>query len=116
MFDGGTYQGLVLIIALRYFMIAGIAFAVWYKLIRNKVLYKKIQTRLPATRDYRREILYSIVTIAIFAAVPTLMLQTSIRQYTQFYTEPGEHSLLWFWLAFPLMFLVHDTYFIGCTG
>ena len=111
MISAESFVGLLLIITLRYFMIAGIAYAIWYKIIRNKVAWKKIQLRFPTSHDYRREIFYSLITIVIFAAVPALMLQTSIRQYTQYYQHLHEHSKWWFWLAFPLMFIVHDTYF-----
>ena len=108
---GETWYGLLLVITFRYFLIAGVAYIIWYKLLRTKVSYKKIQLRFPANKDYRREIYYSLITIVIFTIVPVLMLQTPFRKYTQYYNEVNEHSLLWFWLAFPLMFLVHDTYF-----
>lgn len=107
----GTWYGLLFIITLRYFVIAGLAYLIWYKLIRNKVAYKKIQLRYPANKDYRREILYSLMTIIVFAAVPALMLQTSFRQYSQYYRQIHQHSMWWFWLAFPAMFIVHDAYF-----
>jgi Delta7-sterol 5-desaturase len=106
-----TWYGLLIIITLRYFIIAGIAYLVWYKIKAKKIAFKKIQPRFPSNKDYKREILYSLITIVIFAAVPALMLQTPFRQYTLYYRHLEEHSMLWFWLAFPAMFLVHDTYF-----
>jgi len=83
----------------------------WYVLLRKRISYKKIQLRFPVKKDYRREIIYSLVTMCIFAIIPTLILFTSFRNYTQFYKDIHQHSLLYFWLAFPLMFLIHDTYF-----
>ncbi|MDB5249566.1 MAG: hypothetical protein JWQ40_3960 [Segetibacter sp.] len=106
-----TWYGLLFVLTVRYFLIAGIAYAIWYKLIRKKVSYKKIQFRFPSNKDFRREIVYSVISILIFTLVPALMLQTSLRQYTQYYNDLDQHSMLWFWLAFPLMFLIHDTYF-----
>jgi sterol desaturase/sphingolipid hydroxylase (fatty acid hydroxylase superfamily) len=106
-----TWYGLLIIILVRYFLIAGLAYLIWYKLKRNKLAYKKIQLKFPANKDYRREIGYSLLTIVIFTAVPAAMLFTPLRQFTQYYKDVHEYSMLWFWLAFPAMFVVHDTYF-----
>lgn len=106
-----TWYGLLLIISLRYFLIAGVAYLLWYKLLRKRIFYKKIQQRFPASKDLQREIAYSVITIFVFAAVPVLMLQTSFVQYTQYYKNISDYSLTYFCFAFPLMFLFHDTYF-----
>lgn len=111
MFYFENWFPLVIIIAIRYFVIAGIAYAIWYRLLRHKIVYRKIQQRFPLRKDYRREILYSSITIIIFSAVPFLMLQTPLRQFTYYYTNLSHRSLVWFVVAFPLMFVVHDTYF-----
>jgi Delta7-sterol 5-desaturase len=106
-----TFQNSLFIIAFRYFVFAGLIWFIWYVIFKKKIFYKKIQTRLPANKDYRREIFYSILTMFIFALVSALILGTPFRKYTQFYTDIHQHSVLWFWLAFPLMLIVHDSYF-----
>ena len=108
-----TWQDFLLLIGLRYFIIATIAWLVWYVWLREKISFKKIQLKFPNNKDYRREIIYSVATIFIFSFVPTVLLLTPIRQYTQFYTYPGKYdaSTLYFWLAFPIMYFIHDTYF-----
>lgn len=111
MLSAETWYGLLFIITLRYFLIAGLAYFIWYKIKRYKIAYKKIQPKFPLKKDYQREIAYSLITIIIFAAVPALMLQTPFRQYTLYYRDINEYSMWWFWLAFPAMFIVHDTYF-----
>lgn len=98
-------------IGARYFIIAGLAFLVMYVIFRNKTPLKKIQARFPANKDYAREIAYSAMTILIFAAAPLLLLNTPIRQYTTFYTDIDQYGKLYFFLAFPLMLVLHDTYF-----
>jgi len=99
-------------IGTRYFIVAGIAYILFYLLIKNRTSYKKIQQRFPNLKDYAREIGYSIITIAIFALVPLLILdQKAIRFHTFFYTNVHQYGRLYFFLAFPLMFIIHDTYF-----
>ncbi len=106
------YAQLAKIIGARYFVLAGLAFLIYYVLFRKKLLFKKIQQRLPSNKDYFREIGYSIVTIFIFAAIPYFILRTpAIAKHTLFYTDIRLHGWTYFILAFPIMALVHDTYF-----
>ena len=106
-----SWSDFLLLISIRYFVIAGIFWLVWYIIRRKKISFKKIQLKFPTSKDYQREILFSVITIFIFSAVPTIMLLTPVRKYTQFYTNLEDHSSIYFWLAFPAMFIVHDTYF-----
>ncbi len=99
------------LVALRYFLIAGIAFVIWYLIFRRRILHRKIQPKMPRNKDYRREILYSCLTILIFSLVPVLILYSPLRPYTQYYKDPSTHSTFWYIAVFPLMFLVHDAYF-----
>lgn len=99
------------LIGLRYTLVAGLAFLLCYVIFRKRIAANKIQLPFPKLKDYQREILYSLVTILIFASVISFMLLTPARRYTQFYTDISMHSRLWFWLAFPLMFIIHDAYF-----
>jgi sterol desaturase/sphingolipid hydroxylase (fatty acid hydroxylase superfamily) len=93
-------------------MVAGIFFLIFYVLLRKIRAEKKIQQRDPDRKDYLREIGYSLVTIAIFALVPLTMLHVpAIARTTQYYTDIEQHGWLYFFLAFPLLFILHDTYF-----
>lgn len=106
-----SWTAVLFTIGFRYFLVAGIFWLIWYVARREKSGWKKIQQRFPAQKDYVREIGFSLMTIVIFAAVSSAMLLTPFRQYTQYYQHISEHGWLWFWAAFPLMFLYHDTYF-----
>jgi lathosterol oxidase len=96
---------------LRYIIIGGLAFLVFYVLLKNRSLFAKIQKRWPARSDYGREIFYSFLTFIIFAASPLILNNSHIRPYTTIYSDIHRHSMLYFWLAFPLMLVVHDAYF-----
>jgi Delta7-sterol 5-desaturase len=106
------YLKAIELIGSRYFIIAGLCFLVFYLLLKNRLAFKKIQQRFPAAKDYRREIVFSVITIAIFGLVPFLLLSNpTARPYTTFYTSVDAYGKAWFFLAFPVMFLMHDTYF-----
>jgi sterol desaturase/sphingolipid hydroxylase (fatty acid hydroxylase superfamily) len=96
----------------RYFIIAGSAFVLLYILLYKWIKHKKIQLRRPAITDYGREVFFSIITMSMFAFVPFFLIKNPvISPYTTFYHNIDEHGLFYFYAAFPLMFIIHDTYF-----
>jgi sterol desaturase/sphingolipid hydroxylase (fatty acid hydroxylase superfamily) len=96
----------------RYFMVAGIAFLLFYVLLRKLIADRKIQQKFPRAKDYLREIGYSILTICIFTLVPFFLIKNEqARVYTTFYTDIEAYGWVYFFVAYPLMFLMHDTYF-----
>lgn len=111
-YPNGSWFSIFTLVSLRYFVIAGLAFLIWYVLLKKKVAFKKIQLRFPTLKDYQREILYSLMTIVIFTLVPWIILgNPEIKKHTTWYSDINQHSKLYFWLAFPLMLIMHDTYF-----
>ncbi len=113
-FPGDTiHQALAIFIfsSIRYIVLAGLAFLLFYKLFRNKKWFIKIQERFPKGSDYRREVIYSFITFVFFAGVPFVLNNDHLRPYTTIYKDIHQHSMLYFWLAFPLMLVIHDAYF-----
>lgn len=102
----------VSIIGSRYLIIAGFAFLTWYVVLRKIMASKKIQAKYPQVKDYTREIGFSITTVFIMSFIPASILGSpELARHTKFYTDIHQHSMWWFILAFPVMALVHDTYF-----
>jgi sterol desaturase/sphingolipid hydroxylase (fatty acid hydroxylase superfamily) len=96
---------------MRYFLVAGGAFVIFYVLFKNKWSYRKIQSRFPKAADYWREILYSLVTISIFLGVAVLIFGTPIREYTLRYEKIQDLGWTYWLVSIFLMILLHDTYF-----
>lgn len=100
-----------LVIILRYFILASVAFLIFYVFRRRKKFFKKIQPKLPGNKDYLREILYSCITAAVFASIGYIVFVTPVSHYTQAYFDISKHSSAYFLFSILLMILVHDTYF-----
>lgn len=110
--DWQTFTWLLLDNADKYFLIAGPAFVIFYVFLRKKIAYKKIQANFPKRSHYLREIFFSTLSIIIFSVPPLLMLYSDrIRPHTTFYTDISEYGWVYAVIAFPLMLLIHDTYF-----
>ena len=109
---GATYFHMMQHVAIIYFAMAGLAFLLFYVLFRNQKKFRKIQPGFPKLHDYWREIGYSTVAMAIFTTVPLVILHSpAIAPHTTYYTHIDDHGWLYFYLAFPIRFLVHDCYF-----
>ncbi|PBQ30953.1 sterol desaturase [Sphingobacteriaceae bacterium] len=99
-------------IADKYYFIATPVFLIFYILLKKKISYLKIQLKFPGLKDYKREIIFSTISIIIFSLPPLFLLLTdSIRQHTTFYDDADKYGQVYFVLAVPLMILIHDTYF-----
>ena len=102
----------VLILSIiRYAFFGGIAFLIFYVVLKNRKRFNKIQQRWPANKDYQREILYSFVTFIIFAFVPLALNHPFIKPHTTIYSQIDTYP---FWYSigiFPVMLIMHDTYF-----
>lgn len=107
----GQMFAVFIISVVRYIVFGGLAFLFFYVLFRNKSLFAKIQQKWPAKADYVREVFYSLLTFIIFAITPLILNEPHIKPYTSIYRNLHDHSMLYFWLLFPVMLLVHDTYF-----
>ncbi|MES2774321.1 MAG: sterol desaturase family protein [Bacteroidota bacterium] len=106
------YYFILMLIGVRYLVLAAIGFLVFYVVFKRKFWHQKIQQRFPKWDDYSREIGYSILTICIFAFVPVLLISNdTVRPYTTFYKDIEQYGWVWFYAAFPVMFFMHDAYF-----
>ncbi len=100
-----------LVIFLRYVILAGIAFFLFYYAKKNSWSFRKIQTHFPSLTDYQREFLYSVSTTIIFATLGYLFFFGPIAQYTMVYRDIHAHSMVYFFGSVAITLVVHDTYF-----
>lgn len=96
---------------IRYFGIAGLAWAYFYRWKRSKWAPRKIQMRWPKSSDLQREIFYSLATSGIFALVSLTVFNPYIRPHTQLYQEPLQYGWGYLILSFFATILIHDAYF-----
>ena len=105
------FYAILLIIFIRYLLLASAAFLVFYYIKKNVWLFKKIQVKFPAISDYRREFLFSVSTSLIFAVLGYLFFFGPVAKYTFIYKDNHAHSLIYFFFSVVLTLIVHDTYF-----
>lgn len=97
-------------ILLRYLFIAGIAFIIFYILFKKVFWFRKVQKKLPKLKDYKRDIIYSFISVSIFATVALFVFYYLIS-YTNIYFDFNEYGTVYYILSWFWMFFLHDTYF-----
>jgi len=99
------------ILSLRYFVIAGIPFLIFYNWLSGRFCKSKIQGRKAGKADFWREIFHSMQTTAVFAIASGLILLTPFRAHTWVYLNLNSYPLWWIGVSLLLSLVVHDTYF-----
>jgi lathosterol oxidase len=79
--------------------------------VRQQPDLRPIQTRRPNRKGIRREIRMSLVSIAIFAALSTMLLELWRMGKTSIYRDVREYPLIYMPVSFVLCVALFDTYF-----
>jgi Delta7-sterol 5-desaturase len=96
---------------MRYFLIAGFAYCIFY-LLKFKALQKlKIQNEFPANKMIRQEILYSVSTLMIFCLTSSMIFYFYSLGITRIYVDLHQYSIYYFVTSILIMVLLHDAYF-----
>lgn len=99
------------ILTVRYFIIAGIAFVLFYWLVPRKLNRFKIQQRFAKRKDFLREIWYSIQSTLVFALIAVALMFTPFRSYTLIYDNIGNFGGWYIVFSLVVSLIIHDTYF-----
>ena len=94
----------------RYFKFAGIAFVLFYIILKKPLWFRKVQQRMPKLSDYGRDIFFSLITVSIFATVALLTFVT-FKPYTNTYKTIAEWGVPYYFFTWIWMLVLHDTYF-----
>ncbi|TNE53333.1 MAG: DUF2147 domain-containing protein [Bacteroidetes bacterium] len=105
------FLSILLTSGLRYFLLAGIPFLLFYFLCRNRFKRNKIQSREAKRTNFVSEIRNSLMTILVIAAIASLVLFTPFRKLTLVYDQLSDYSLWWIPLSVIVALIIQDTYF-----
>ncbi|WP_071781130.1 sterol desaturase family protein [Adhaeribacter aquaticus] len=100
-----------LVLTLRYLLIAGPAFLIFYILYKQRFSRLRIQKLFPEKGDYYREIAYSFLTFVFFSLIGVVLLQPEVKGHSQLYSEISNYGWGYFILSIFLALLLHDLYF-----
>lgn len=96
---------------LRYTVIAGLLYAVFYIWKKSYFLKLKIQKKMPSSLQVKREIRYSLMTFFIYGLGIWLFLYWIQHGKTKLYQDIDAYGMPYFFTSILIMILLHDTYF-----
>jgi Delta7-sterol 5-desaturase len=99
------------LIFLRYLLFAGLAYGFFYCWKKKDFIHLKIQKQFPKNSQIRTELLYSILSVMIFAALGFLIFQMNKIGLTQMYQEIDKFGYSYLLVSLVIMIFLHDTYF-----
>lgn len=97
--------------AFWYALFAGVAWCLFYWLLRRRFRSRRIGSEDPTIPQVRREIACSVRSIAIFGLVTLGVVYAALGGWTRVYMRVDEYGWGWFAVSFIVMVLVHDAYF-----
>lgn len=95
----------------RYFVIAGIFFLLFYILFSKKLEKSRIHKKPAKRKDFLREIGHSSQTSVVFAIIAFIVMFTPLRDYTLLYDNINDYPLWYIGVSLALSLIIHDTYF-----
>jgi sterol desaturase/sphingolipid hydroxylase (fatty acid hydroxylase superfamily) len=94
-----------------YTVTAGLAFFIFYVICRRWLAHRKVQPAFPRFSDVQREIFYSLLSMAVFAAVGFLTLMLKRGGLAHIYNRIGDHGWIYFGFSVLALIFLHDTWF-----
>ena len=95
----------------RYLLLAGIAYFIFYLWKYEKLSHLKIQPKLPESKQVRREIFYSFLTLLLYSGTVGIVLFWHKIGITKIYRDVNDYGVFYLIISFFLMVILHDTYF-----
>ncbi len=100
-----------LFIFFRYALLAGIGYLIFYRWRKQPLLHRKIQIKRPQLSAIWHDILHSVVTAVVFAAVGLGIYGLRLAGFTYVYTDVSEYGLAYLAGSFVVLVVLHDAYF-----
>ena len=95
-----------------YVVFSGLSYWLFWVHGRRSLDHFKIQPHWPRPGQVRSEVAWSMLSMAVFTVVATLLYVAWQLELTPLlYTDIGEYGWGYFWLSVVLMVLIHDAWF-----
>ncbi len=108
---GLTYVFLAVLIFLRYVLVSGLFYMIFYVLKGDSYKTKRISTRLRKPNQSSKEIKNSFFSSLIFALGATVLIYMWKEGHTKIYIDAQEYGWGYLILSGFIFLLIHETYY-----
>ncbi|GAB3051669.1 sterol desaturase family protein [Simiduia litorea] len=109
--EADLWLRIFMIDTLRYLLGVGVVLIVLFVFFRKFSLQRRIQKRRASMADVRREILFSLLTTAVYALVGLFTLRVKQSGHSLIYMDVADYGWFYTLLSLPLVLIAHDAYF-----
>lgn len=102
---------LFLVVFVRYVVVSGIFFAVFYKLSGEKFRLRKVNKGEWKEGQFKREVIYSAITSFIFSLSGVAMVWAWENGYSAVYTSIGDYGYFYLIASLLIALFLHETYY-----
>ena len=95
----------------RYFFGAGIVSIVLFIMFKRFSESRKIQKHLATASDIKREVVFSMITTAVYATVALVTVRMEAAGIITIYNDWSEYGMVYGVLSLPIILILHDAYF-----
>jgi Delta7-sterol 5-desaturase len=95
----------------RYTLMAGGAYLLFYVLFRRRAISRKIQASFPYFAQMRREVLYSLLSFVVFGGMGVVTYVLYQAGWARIYFRIEERGWPYFAFSVGALILIHDTWF-----
>jgi sterol desaturase/sphingolipid hydroxylase (fatty acid hydroxylase superfamily) len=100
-----------IIITLRYFLVAGLFYLIFYAWFPAKFEIRKISKKKYEKGQLRKEMKWSIITSLLFSVTGALTVILWQRGYTRVYTKTDQYGWWYLPVSLILFLFLHETYY-----
>jgi len=100
-----------LVSALRSFLVAGPAYLVFWKWLRERLHHRRIQQRFPKAFRLWNEFKWSLSTMVVYTGLGLLFYVLYRQNLMRNYREVSEYGWGYYGFSIAFMIVVHDAYF-----
>ena len=99
------------IILLRYFLVAGGAYCLFYLIFNRSLNNRTPSLDSPSHQVIQSDIKLSILSAVVFAIAAALILSAYGEGMTRLYNESQPHQIWYFGISYIAVLILQDTYF-----
>ena len=108
---GSVFVGILITDLLRYLLGAGLVFVVLWKWLGKRLAHRRIAPDYPPRQQLRREFLYSMSTVLIFASNGLLVYTLAAGGYITIYREVSDFGWPYTVASLFSLIVLHDAFF-----
>jgi Delta7-sterol 5-desaturase len=96
---------------LYYFLGAGLIFLLLWVVLRRRLAHRRIESEYPEARHIRREILFSIASVGVYALIGVGLTFAALMGWTRLYIQFDSYGWAYWLASLAALIVLHDAYF-----